>query len=60
MRLFLCVNRKASFPELPKDSDVVMAAPRMLGQGVRELFLSGEGYPAFDAVAQDVSGQALE
>ena len=46
--------------ELPKDSDVVMAAPRMLGQGVRELFLSGEGYPAFVAVAQDVSGQALE
>ena len=37
-----------------------MAAPCMLGQGVRELFLSGEGYPAFVAVAQDVSGQALE
>jgi len=46
--------------ELPADSDVVMAAPRMLGQGVRELYLSGEGYPAFVAVAQDVSGQALE
>ena len=46
--------------ELPKDSDVVMAVPRMLGQGVRELFLSGEGYPAFVAVAQDASGHALE
>ena len=46
--------------ELPKDSDVVMAAPRMLGQGVREMYLSGEGYPAFVAVAQDVSGRALE
>ena len=46
--------------ELPEDSDVVMAAPRMLGQGVREMYVSGEGYPAFLAVAQDVSGQALE
>ncbi|MCC8162074.1 MAG: ketol-acid reductoisomerase [Lachnospiraceae bacterium] len=46
--------------ELPADSDVVMAAPRMLGQGVREMYLSGEGYPAFVAVAQDASGMALE
>ena len=46
--------------ELPADSDVVMAAPRMLGQGVREMYVSGEGYPAFVAVAQDVSGKALE
>ena len=46
--------------ELPEDSDVVMAAPRMLGQGVREMFVKGEGYPAFLAVAQDASGQALE
>lgn len=46
--------------ELPEDSDVVMAAPRMLGQGVREMYVSGEGYPAFLAVAQDVSGKALE
>ena len=46
--------------ELPQDSDVVMAAPRMLGQGVREMYVSGEGYPAFVAVAQDASGKALE
>ncbi len=46
--------------ELPEDSDVVMAAPRMLGQGVREMYVSGEGYPAFLAVAQDASGKALE
>lgn len=46
--------------DLPEDSDVVMAAPRMLGQGVREMYVSGEGYPAFLAVAQDASGQALE
>lgn len=46
--------------ELPEDSDVIMIAPRMLGQGVRELYLSGEGYPAFIAVAQDASGKAIE
>ncbi len=46
--------------ELPQDSDVVMAAPRMLGQGVREMYVSGEGYPSFVAVAQDASGKALE
>ncbi len=46
--------------DLPEDSDVVMAAPRMLGQGVREMFLSGEGYPSFVAVHQDHSGKALE
>ncbi|WP_122644662.1 ketol-acid reductoisomerase [Luxibacter massiliensis] len=43
-------------PEL----DVVMAAPRMIGKGVRELFEKGEGSPAFVAVHQDASGKALE
>ncbi len=46
--------------QLPEGSDVVMAAPRMLGQGVREMFLSGEGYPSFVAVHKDCSGMALE
>lgn len=40
--------------------DVVMAAPRMIGKGVRELYESGEGAPAFVAVHQDASGKALE
>ena len=40
--------------------DVVMAAPRMIGKGVRELYESGEGSPAFVAVHQDASGKALE
>jgi ketol-acid reductoisomerase len=44
----------------PSYVDVVMAAPRMIGQGVRELYQSGKGFPAFVAVAQDFSGQALE
>lgn len=40
--------------------DVVMAAPRMIGRGVRELYVSGEGFPAFIGVAQDASGKAIE
>ena len=44
----------------PEFVDVVMAAPRMIGKGVRELYQSGEGFPAFVGVAQDASGKALE
>ena len=41
-----------------KDVDVIMVAPRMIGVGVRDLFLAGKGVPAFVAVQQDGSGQA--
>lgn len=44
----------------PADVDVIMAAPRMIGKGVRELFESGEGFPSFLGVAQDASGNAKE
>ena len=44
----------------PDFADVVMAAPRMIGDGVRQMFLRGEGFPAFVGVAQDASGMALE
>ena len=44
----------------PPDADVIMVAPRMIGDGVRKLFLSGEGYPAFIAVEQDASGGAKQ
>lgn len=44
----------------PDFVDVVMAAPRMIGSGVRDLFVSGEGFPAFVGVHQDASGKALE
>lgn len=44
----------------PSYVDVVMAAPRMIGDGVRQLYLRGEGSPAFVGVAQDASGKALE
>ncbi|MBM3584722.1 MAG: ketol-acid reductoisomerase [Alphaproteobacteria bacterium] len=42
-----------------KTIDVVMVAPRMLGEGVRQNFVSGRGYPSFVAVHQDASGKAM-
>ncbi|HKJ64709.1 MAG TPA: ketol-acid reductoisomerase [Desulfopila sp.] len=38
--------------------DVVLLAPRMIGKGVRERFVSGQGYPALISVYQDGSGEA--
>jgi len=42
----------------PPTVDVLLVAPRMIGVGMRERFLRGEGFPSFIGVAQDVSGQA--
>ncbi|HVC81326.1 MAG TPA: ketol-acid reductoisomerase [Chloroflexota bacterium] len=42
----------------PANVDVAMVAPRMIGTGVRELFLSGKGFPSLLSVEQDASGQA--
>ena len=39
--------------------DVIMVAPRMLGEGVRATFLEGRGFPSLIAVAQDTSGKAM-
>jgi ketol-acid reductoisomerase len=44
----------------PEDVDVVMVAPRMIGDGVRKLFLEEKGYPAFIGVEQDASGSARQ
>lgn len=44
----------------PKYVDVLMIAPRMIGVGVRELFVKGSGAPAFIAVHQDASGKAKD
>jgi ketol-acid reductoisomerase len=41
-----------------EELDVILLAPRMIGQGVRERFVNGQGYPALIAVHQDGSGQA--
>jgi ketol-acid reductoisomerase len=44
----------------PRDVDVIMVAPRMIGTMVRESFTQGSGAPAFVAVHQNSSGHALE
>ncbi|MDZ7692255.1 MAG: ketol-acid reductoisomerase [Balneolaceae bacterium] len=44
----------------PPEIDTIMVAPRMIGDGVRNNFLNGEGFPAFIAVEQDSSGEARQ
>jgi ketol-acid reductoisomerase len=44
----------------PKGVDVVMVAPRMIGKGVRDTFVRGDGFPSLIAVEQDASGLALQ
>lgn len=42
----------------PTNVDTVMLAPRMLGKGVRDTYLSGQGFPSFIAVHHDASSAA--
>jgi len=46
--------------DLPDNIDILLLAPRMIGVGVRERFLSGEGFYCFVNVHQDISGEALK
>jgi len=41
-----------------KDLDILLLAPRMLGEDARALFLQGHGFPSFVSVEQDATGQA--
>lgn len=43
----------------PDDVDVVMVAPRMIGEGVRDTYVEGQGFPSFVGVHQDATGNAL-
>jgi len=43
----------------PRDVDVILVAPRMIGQGVLDLPAVGKGYPVLIGVNQDASGGAL-
>jgi len=52
-------NITFGFLQPPDFVDVVMVAPRMIGQGVRDTFVSGESFPSLIAVEQDASGKAL-
>lgn len=43
----------------PPFVDVILVAPRMIGQGVLELPVRGEGFPVLVGVKQEASGHAL-
>jgi ketol-acid reductoisomerase len=53
-------NVAFGFISPPPGVDIVLVAPRMIGAGVRDLYVAGEGFPSFIGVAQDDSGQARE
>lgn len=44
----------------PPETDVTLVAPRMVGDPLRRLYLSGEGAPCFVDVGQDASGEAWD
>ncbi|NLX08668.1 MAG: ketol-acid reductoisomerase [Chloroflexi bacterium] len=46
------------FIEPPPFVDVVLVAPQSVGQGVREGYVTGTGFPSFVGVSQDASGEA--
>jgi ketol-acid reductoisomerase len=45
---------------VPPDIDVLLLAPRMIGQKARELYERGEGYYCYVAVEQDATGHAWD
>ncbi|MCS7179303.1 MAG: ketol-acid reductoisomerase [Anaerolineae bacterium] len=53
-------NVAFGFIEPPPGVDVILVAPRMIGAGVRDLYLAGRGFPSFIGVAQDASGHARD
>jgi len=53
-------NITYGFIDPPADVDVVMVAPRMIGETVRELYNEGDGAPALMAVERDASGEASD
>ncbi len=46
--------------EPPDGIDVIMAAPRMIGEGVRQRYLESKGFPSFIGVHRDATGNALD
>jgi ketol-acid reductoisomerase len=51
-------NVAFGFIEAPPFVDVVLIAPQAIGQGVRQGYVAGNGFPSFVAVGQDTSGEA--
>lgn len=48
------------FLEPPHEVDVVLLGPRMIGQGVRDRYVDGRGFPSLLAVHHDASGNAWD
>jgi ketol-acid reductoisomerase len=46
--------------EVPETIDVILIAPRMIGVGVRERYLTREGFFCFVGIHQDATGRAQE
>ncbi len=44
----------------PEFADTVLVAPRMIGAGVRDAYLSGRGFPSFVGVHRDATGRAAK
>ncbi|NHJ21140.1 MAG: ketol-acid reductoisomerase [Candidatus Lokiarchaeota archaeon] len=44
----------------PQNINIILIAPRMIGVGVRENFLNGQGFFSFVAIEQDYTGNARE
>ena len=51
-------NVAFGFIEPPPFVDVVLVAPQTVGDGVRQYYVSGEGFSSFVGVAQDATGNA--
>ncbi|WP_069806646.1 ketol-acid reductoisomerase [Vulcanisaeta thermophila] len=48
------------FIKPPTNCDVIMVAPRMIGEGVRDNFVNGRGFPVLIGVANNYSGRAWD
>jgi ketol-acid reductoisomerase len=50
-------NVTYGYLHVPANCDLLMLAPRMIGTGVRNSYVSGEGFPSLVGVHQDATGQ---
>ncbi|EZQ11353.1 ketol-acid reductoisomerase [Candidatus Acidianus copahuensis] len=53
-------NIAFNFIDPPAGTDVIMVAPRMIGEGVRKRYEENMGFPVLIGVKQDSSGKALD
>jgi len=53
-------NIAFEFLKPPDFVDIILVAPRMIGAGVRDLYMEGRGFPSFVGVEQDFSGSAFD